>query len=440
MSKILIIILSTNDSEIKKSNYPRRIKELFKNDKLEKIICNNALIIYRNAEEGNNIISDNEKMMQIKECINSYDEVIILYHSLDDDDLKKLKGQLGHDEKCKNIDIYSSQSEKTLFNIIVELLEFLCDNKSVNDIFDAIWSKSIKKNDENLAYSYRYETFLSFVFLHLSVQLQHRLQLKEKSATIFCNKITHDGDKESDAANECCTKGINFLNKNGVELNKIFGELVKSIYTDKVKVKVTPKTKNDIEEFVRLYGKVLRYTFLELTGNKKTLGNTIYDRELTPYTFLGLTGKIKSITWPRNINPFLTDVEKLFNIIDNGVASYREVIKQVCSIRHELGDNAITRLNLFRTTQLPEQLKSLKMELEDLKTKFNKFAGQNVDEYFQIDFKEELDKASKVIHEMQEEISTGLDDIKILKMRGNLVCLLQKFIEKTLIIAPRDRK
>ena len=80
------------------------------------------------------------------------------------------------------------------------------------------------------------------------------------------------------------------------------------------------------------------------------------------------------------------------------------------------------------------------MELKDLKTKFNEFAGQNIDEYFQIDFTEEIDKASKVIHEMQEEISTGLDDTKILKMRDNLVRLLQKFIAKTLTIAPRDRK
>mgnify|MGYP001584147512 FL=1 len=168
--------------------------------------------------------------------------------------------------------------------------------------------------------------------------------------------------------------------------------------------------------------------------------NTIYGRELTPYTFLGLTGKIKSITWPRNINPLLTDVEKIFNIIDNGVASYREVRKQVCRIRHELEDNAVPRLNLFQTIQLIEQLKSLKMELKDLKTKFNEFAGQNIDEYFQIDFTEEIDKASKVIHEMQEEISTGLDDTKILKMRDNLVRLLQKFIAKTLTIAPRDRK
>ena len=80
------------------------------------------------------------------------------------------------------------------------------------------------------------------------------------------------------------------------------------------------------------------------------------------------------------------------------------------------------------------------MELNDLKIKFNTFAGQNIDEYFQVDFKEEIGEVLKVIHGMQEEISTGLDNAKILNMRNDLVCLLQKFIEKTLTIAPKDRK
>jgi len=416
MSKLLIIILSRDDTEIKNSNNQECIISRKKNGKLENEINNNAIIVYRNAEEENNIVSDADKIIQIKEYVNLYDEAVVLYHSLFENDLLRLRGQLGQDEKYKNIDIYSSQTDEPLFKKIVDLLISLSKNKDVNGTFNAIWSKSVKmnENDESRVYCYRYETFLPFVFLHFGVQLQHRLQSKEKYATIFCNKMTQDSDKEPDEVNECCTRGINFLSENGIELNNKFRGLVKSIYTDNVKV--TPKIQNDIEEFIRLYGKVLRYTFLELTGNKK------------------------SIIWPRNINPLLTDVEKMFNIIDNGVASYREVIKQVCSIRHELGDNAIPRLNLFQTIQLTAQLKSLKMELNDLKIKFNKFAGQNIDEYFQIDFKEEIDEASKVIHEMQEEISTGLDDTKTLKMRDDLVCLLQKFIEKTLIIAPRDKK
>lgn len=418
MSKLLIIILSQNDTEIKKSSSRECIIDSLKNGKLENKI-NNAIIMYRNAKKGNNIVSDADKIIQIKEYINLYDEAVVLYHSLFEDDLLRLKEQLGQDEKYKNIAIYSSETDEELFNNIVELLISLSENKDVNDIFDVIWSGSIKKIDENRAYSYRYETFLPFVFLHFGVQLQHRLQSKEKYATIFCNKIINDkiaqdSEKESDEVKKCCDSGINYLSKNGIELNNKFGGLVKSIYTDKIEV--TPKIQNNIEEFIRLYGKVLRYAFLELTGNKKR------------------------IAWPRNINPLLTDVEKLFNIIDNGVASYRAVIEQVCSIRHELGDNAIPRLNLFQTRQLTEQLESLKMELKDLKIKFNKFTGQNIEKYFQIDFKEEIDETSKVIHEMHEEVSTGLDDTKILKMRDNLVCLLQIFIEKTLTIAPKDRK
>lgn len=410
MCKLLIIIMSISDTEINEPSCPKNIIYSFQNGKLEIKVNNNALIVYRRKD-----IDINTIIKQIQDYVKSFNEAVILYHTKYDRNLKELKDGLGYNEKYKNIDRYSSVTDNQLFKKIVELLKSLSANSGVNNIFDDIWYKSVKKNNDNRAYYYRYEIFLPFAFLHFGLQLQRRLQSKEKCATIFCNKMTQDSDNESDAVNECCDRGINFLSKNGIELNNKFGELVKSIYTDKVKV--TPKIQNDIEEFIRLYGKVLRYTFLGHTGNKKC------------------------IAWPSNINPLLADVGKIFNIVDNGVASYyKEVIEPNYTIRHDLEQNAIPRLNLFRTLQLTEQLKSLKMELNDLKIKFNKFAGQNIDEYFQIDFKEEIDKATKVIHEMQEEISTSLDDTKILEMRKNLICLLENFIQKTLIVTPRDRK
>lgn len=428
MSKLLIISLSIFDTEINERSCLKNIIYSFQEGKLEIKVSNNVLIVYRRKNIDKSAI-----IKHTQEYVKSFDEAVVLYHSKRNSDLKELKDGLGYNEKYKNIDRYSSSTNDQLFKTIVKLLESISANSGINDTFDAIWSISVKKNNDNRAYSYRYEIFLPFVFLHFGVQLQHRLQSKEKSAMIFCNKMMQDSDKESDEVNECCARGINILSKNNIELNNKFRELVKSVYTDKVKV--TPKIKNDIEEFIRLYGKVLRYAFLELTRDKKKLLSMIDPERLPPYTLLGFTGKIKSI------HPLLTDIEKIFNIVDNGVASYyKEVIEPNYNIRHDLEKNAILRLNLFETIQYTDQLKSLKMELKDLKIKFNEFAGQNIEEYFQIDFTEETDEALKAIHEMQEEISTGLDDVRILKMRNNLVDLLENFIQKTLDVAPRDRK
>ena len=145
MSKLLIIILSQNDTEIKQCDSQACIIGSLKNGKLENKVNNNAIIVYRNAKRKNNIISDADKIIQIKEYVNSYNEVVVLYHSLFEDDFLEFKKRLGHYEKYKNIAIYSSQTDEPLFKNIVDLLKSLSKNKDVNGIFDDIWNKNVKK-------------------------------------------------------------------------------------------------------------------------------------------------------------------------------------------------------------------------------------------------------------------------------------------------------
>lgn len=388
MSKVLVIVLSPNDTEINKLDYSKKNTI---NGKLTNGKCcvpirdEKKVILYKNTWSSN---SFNNKMDEIKNEINAH-ESVVLYHSSDNKDKEGIKNKFKEVKNIKFLDIYSSSTCQKLLNKIVALLESICANSDIGKKFDEIWDECVKKNDKELARLFRSQILTPFVALHLALQMESDMLDEEKE---HCKKVWEDG--------------LELIKNNGQELNAKFMELLglsKNISPNRIK----PQPEKELDEFIEKYKDRLYTIFEGLSVN-----NTFVLNE------------------NENVDNLLAGIEQLSKIVEEGI-SCKEAIKKNRVLRHNI-ENAITRLGLF-TAPFSDKREGLRKELNDLNVNLSSFDTDMIRKYFNMDMKNEFDSSIRLI---QGYDGAGSDD-KILNMIKELISSLQKIVTVTLNVAPR---